>query len=133
MMFTLHEPMQRALPRLRSEFLRSGLAIAMEWDAAADIRSQFGVELAPCRVLTVYCPVMLLELQVVDPTAAATQPVRLSLTERDGQTYLHLVSVSMPTRPSYLFLSDDSRTVEGRIVQVLRSMGARQVPQETAA
>lgn len=114
-------------------FLRSGLAIAMEWDVAADLQRQFGVELAACRVMAVYCPVMLLELQVVDPTAAATQPVRLALTERDGQTYMHLVFFSSNRRSGFPAQTDSPRSVEERVVHVLRTIGARQVAQVTAA
>jgi uncharacterized protein (DUF302 family) len=133
MLFTLHQDLQKNTSQLRMAFLRSGLAIAMEWDVAADLRRQFGVELAACRVMAVYCPVMLLELQVVDPTAAATQPVRLALTERDGQTYMRLVFFSSNRRSGFPPQADSPRSVEERVVHVLRTIGARQVAQVTAA
>lgn len=78
----------RMLPRLRTALANAGLEIASEWDVTYDLRADYGVSLAPCRVLTIYDPIKLLQNMVMDASAALTGQVLVAVGESGGRARL---------------------------------------------
>jgi hypothetical protein len=113
------EPMGKVLSRLRAALRKSDLEIAFEWDLAYDIRQDFGVVLAPCRILCIYAPTRMLQTMVVDVGSSVSQPVLVSVCEREGHARIYTNASAGPIRESVLNAVD--------------SIGARRILDRSAA
>ncbi len=114
--YVVQEPYETALKLLRRELENEGLRVPAETDVSGTIRAKLGLDLWPCRVLHVCCPLFLLQAAVIDPAETAFLPVRVVISGRERQTVIRLArSTTCP---------DDSRD---RRVAVLASMLLSQV------
>ena len=78
--YALAEPYEHAVRKVRSALKRHGLRTALELDVAARIRHEIGAGVAPCLVLYVDDPVVLLEAVVFHKGAALLIPQALAIT-----------------------------------------------------
>jgi uncharacterized protein (DUF302 family) len=78
--FGMAEPCTAALRRVRNALAREGLRIPAELDVSARIRQDFGAAVAPCTVLYVDDPALLLEAVVFHRGAALLIPEPLVVT-----------------------------------------------------
>ena len=84
--YVLLDPYNKALPAIRSALNAAGLDIAAEWDVTYDLRQDYGVVLAPCRVLIVYNSINLLQNTVMNATYAINGQVSIAVCEAEGHT-----------------------------------------------
>jgi uncharacterized protein (DUF302 family) len=78
--YALAEPYEAAVRAVRSALKRHGLRTALELDVAARIRSELGAGVAPCYVLYVDDPAVLLEAVVFHRGAALLIPQPIAIT-----------------------------------------------------
>lgn len=88
--YVVQERFETALDLLRTELENEGLRIPAETDVSGTIRAQLGLDLWPCRVLHVCCPLSLLQAAVIDPAETASLPLRVIVTGRDRQTVVRV-------------------------------------------
>lgn len=84
--YTLSEPYDVALDSVRSALRRHGLRTAMELDVAARIRNELGAGIAPCTVIYVDDPAVLLEAAVFHRGAALLIPQPVVVTGDQWQS-----------------------------------------------
>ncbi|HWQ54487.1 MAG TPA: hypothetical protein VN442_12455 [Bryobacteraceae bacterium] len=84
--FTIPEPHDAALRMVRKALARQGLRVPAELDIAASIRQELGAGVAPCIVLYVDDPVVLLEAIVFHRGAPLLIPQPLVITGYDRHT-----------------------------------------------
>lgn len=84
--YTLSEPYEAALARVRSALHKHGLRTAMELDVAGRIRSELGAGVAPCTVIYVDDPAVLLEAAVFHRGAALLIPQPVVVTGDQWQS-----------------------------------------------
>src|SRR5436309_743865 len=77
--YVVSAPLQTAAKVVRRALTQSNLAILTEADVSGSLRSFLRVELAPCRLLLVYCPLSLLQTLALYPSAAVFLPLHLVL------------------------------------------------------
>lgn len=89
--FTLPEPHPVALRQIRKALAQAGLRIPLELDVTARIKREMGASLAPCEVLYIDDPALLLEAVVFDRGAALwmPQPVVVSGAGRQTEITMH--------------------------------------------
>ena len=87
--FSIAEPYDKALKLLRETFGKEGLGIPMELDLSARIRRSLGISLAPCRVLFVDCPLLLLQAVALDASAATLLPLHVVVSGAGQRTLVH--------------------------------------------
>ncbi len=85
--FTLREPYSVGLRMVRRQLTQHDLRTAVELDVTSRIKKELGAELAPCTILFVDDPALLLEALVFHPGAAfgIPQPVVVSGNDRATQ------------------------------------------------
>jgi uncharacterized protein (DUF302 family) len=82
--YELAEPWETAVRTVRSALKRHGLRAALDMDVAARIRNELGAGVAPCFVLYVDDPAVLLEAMVFNRAAALMIPQPVVITgDRD--------------------------------------------------
>ncbi|MGE5570345.1 MAG: hypothetical protein ACM3S5_15015 [Rhodospirillales bacterium] len=84
--FRIAEPHQVALRKVRSALARHGLRTPAELDVAARIKQELGAGVAPCVVLYVDDPAVLLEAVVFNRGAALLIPVPVVVTGGERET-----------------------------------------------
>jgi uncharacterized protein (DUF302 family) len=87
--FSIAEPYEKALKLLRETFGKEGLGIPMELDLSARIRRSLGISLAPCRVLFVDCPLLVLQAVALDASAATMLPLHVVVSGSGPRTLVH--------------------------------------------
>ena len=126
--YVVQESYETALKLLRTELENEGLRVPAETDVSGTIRAKLGLDLWPCRVLHVCCPLSLLEAAVIDPAETAFLPVQVIVTGRDGQT---VVRVSRSTN-----CQDGSRDrrvtvlasiLQSRVQKIMERLGEPQI------
>ncbi|MCI0622322.1 MAG: DUF302 domain-containing protein [Acidobacteria bacterium] len=88
------EPFDKALKLIRQALTSAEIGIAMELDVSGRIQRDLGVELAPCRILSVDNPFVLLEAMALDGTAAVFLPLHVAVSGDGKQTRVHMLSQS---------------------------------------
>ena len=116
--YVLLEPYDRALHTLRAAIESAGLEIASEWDVSYDLRQDYGVVLAPCRILTVYNSLNLLQNMVMDSAYALSGQVAIAVCDAGAR-----VQISV---------HGHQRELLDLVVAALRHSGARQLAPVTA-
>lgn len=86
--FTIAEPYEAALRAVRTALTRHGLRTPAELDITARIRRELGAGIAPCTVLYVDDPALLLEAVVFQRGAAVLIPQPLVVTGDKRHTQL---------------------------------------------
>ena len=94
--FRIDEPYDAALRMVRIALARQGLRAPAELDIAGRIRQELGAGVAPCRVLYVDEPTLLLEAVVFNRAAALLIPQPIVVTGDSRHTEVVLRSPEMP-------------------------------------
>jgi len=84
--FSIPEPYPVALRMVRRALAQHGLRAPAELDIATRIKQEMGAGLAPCTVLYVDDPALLLEAVVFDRGAALSIPQPVAIAGRDRHT-----------------------------------------------
>jgi uncharacterized protein (DUF302 family) len=130
----IQKPLHEAVKLLRRALAEGGLEIAAELDMAGRIRKALRLNLPPCRVLCVDCPVALLEALALDRSAAVLLPLHLVVTGQDGLTLVHFLN---PAAALYSGLPVTARAavskLQARVAQAVESVSTRQNPLELTA
>ena len=111
--YVLLEPYDRALNTVRRAIQDAGLEIASEWDVSYDLRQDYGVVLAPCRILTVYNSLNLLQNMVMDSAYALSGQAAIAVCDSGSRVQIAV--------------HGHQRELLDLVVSALRQSGARQM------
>ena len=127
----MQKPFDEALKLLRVALAGEGLEIAAELDISGRIRKSLRINIPPCRVLCVDCPVALLEALAFDRSAAVLLPLHLVVAGQDDLTLIHLLN---PAAALYSGLPVTARAavskLQARVALAVESISIRQHPLE---
>ena len=130
----MQQPVNEALKLIRRALAEEGLEISADLDMAGRIRKALRIELPPCRVLCVDCPVSLLEALALDRSAAVLLPLHLVVAGQHGWTLVHFLN---PAAALYNGLPVTARAavskLQARVAQAVESVSVRQHPLEISA
>jgi uncharacterized protein (DUF302 family) len=123
----IQQPLKEALKLIRRALANAGLEIAADLDVAGRIRKALRIDLPPCRVLCIDCPVALVEALALGPSAAVFLPLHLVVACQDGLTLVHLLN---PAASLYSGLPVTARAavskLQARVMQAVESISVRQ-------
>lgn len=123
----MQRPLNDAVKLIRRALADGGLEIAADLDLASRIRKALRIDLPPCRVLCVDCPVALFEALALDRSAAVLLPLHLVIAGHDGLTLVHLLN---PAAALYSGLPVTARAavskLQARVAQAVESISTRQ-------
>ena len=127
----MQKPLNEALKLLRIALAGEGLEIAAELDISGRIRKSLRVNIAPCRVLCIDCPLALLEALAFDRSAAVLLPLHLVVAGQDDLTLIHLLN---PAAALYNGLPVTARAavskLQARVALAVEGISIRQHPLE---
>jgi uncharacterized protein (DUF302 family) len=130
----VQQPLNAALKTIRTALTKQGLEIAAELDLAGRINKALRLNLPPCRVLCVDCPLALLEAIALDRSAAVLLPLHLVVAGQGEVTVVHLLN---STAALYGGLPITARAsvskLQARVAEALESVSTRHHPQEISA
>ena len=124
--FTIDEPYDVALRMVRIALARQGLRAPAELDITARIRQELGAGVAPCIVLYVDDPAVLLEAVVFNRGAALLIPQPLVVTGDNRQAEVLLRSAEMPAEAIPETVRDPLIGVQVRMTRAIESIAERQ-------
>ena len=124
--FTIDEPYDVALRMVRIALKRQGLRAPAELNITARIRQELGAGVAPCIVLYVDDPAVLLEAVVFNRGAALLIPQPLVVTGDNRQTEVLLRSAEMPAEAVPETVRDPLIGVQVRMTRAIESIAERQ-------
>jgi uncharacterized protein (DUF302 family) len=124
--FTIDEPYDVALRMVRIALARQGLRAPAELDITARIRQELGAVVAPCIVLYVDDPAVLLEAVVFNRGAALLIPQPLVVTGDNRQAEVLLRSAEMPDEAIPETVHDPLIGVQVRMTRAIESIAERQ-------
>jgi uncharacterized protein (DUF302 family) len=87
-------PYETALRLIRSALFHEDLRISREFDVADIARGQPGMNLAPCRILCVDFPLLLLEAMALDPSAAVFLPLHIVISSNGPKTQVYWLNLA---------------------------------------
>jgi uncharacterized protein (DUF302 family) len=82
-------PCETALKLIRRALLHEDLRIPEEFDVSDIAGGQPGMNLAPCRILCVDAPLLLLEAMALDPSAAVFLPLHIVISADGPKTQVY--------------------------------------------
>jgi uncharacterized protein (DUF302 family) len=124
--FSINEPGQRALRMVRRALSLHGLRTAAELDVASRIKQELGASLAPCVVLSVDDPVLLLEGIVFHRSAALEIPQPVVVSGGDHHTEVLVRSAeSLVIRGIPTNLHNPALQLQARIVRAMETVADR--------
>ncbi|MBV6433067.1 MAG: hypothetical protein IANPNBLG_03232 [Bryobacteraceae bacterium] len=126
--FTIPEPYDAALRKVRTALARQGLRTPAELDIAARIRRDLGAGVAPCTVLYVDTPAILLEAVVFNRGAALLIPQALVVTGDQRQSEVLMRSPEL-TGAIPESVREPLRELQARIGRALAGIAERQEAQ----
>jgi uncharacterized protein (DUF302 family) len=118
-------PYETALKAIRSALLHEDLRISSEFDVAAIAREQPRMNHAPCRILCVDSPLLLLEAMALDPSAAVFVPVHIVISADGPKTqvyWLNPASIQSKRLPVGAMLP--LRALQARIAAAMKRIPA---------
>jgi uncharacterized protein (DUF302 family) len=124
--FRIDEPYDVALRMVRIALARQGLRAPAELDITARIRQELGAGVAPCIVLYVDDPAVLLEAVVFNRGAALLIPQPLVVTGDNRQAEVLLRSAEMPAEAIPETVRDPLIGVQVRMTRAIESIAERQ-------
>ena len=124
--FRIDEPYDVALRMVRIALKRQGLRAPAELDITARIRQELGAGLAPCIVLYVDDPAVLLEAVVFSRGAALLIPQPLVVTGDNRQTEVLVRSPEMPAGAIPESVRDPLIGLQVRMTCAIESIAERQ-------
>lgn len=131
--FSVAQPYAAGLRAVRQALTRQGLRTPVELDVTARIRHELGVGLAPCVVLYVDEPVLLLEAVVFHRGAALLLPQPLVVSGNEHQTKVLLRRVDSLLESDYpAGARDPLLNLHARIVRAMDTIAEREGAHLTA-
>lgn len=133
MTFSVPEPHQAALRMVRKALAQQGLRVPVELDVTSRIKQELGAGLAPCVVLHVDDPALLLEAVVFHRGSALLipQPVVVSGNDRHAEVLVRSVEALMAGGlPASV--RDPLLNLHARIVQAMETIAEREGAHLTA-
>jgi uncharacterized protein (DUF302 family) len=124
--FTIDEPYDVALRMVRIALAREGLRAPAELDITARIRQELGAGVAPCIVLYVDDPAVLLEAVVFNRGAALLIPQPLVVTGDNRQAEVLLRSAEVPPEGIPETVRDPLIGVQMRMTRAIESIAERE-------
>jgi uncharacterized protein (DUF302 family) len=88
-------PLEKAIKKIKSALNEAEISVIMESDVALQIKQKLGVGLAPCRILYVESPLLLLEALAFDVRASVFLPFHIVVSSQGVQTKVHLMSPAL--------------------------------------
>ena len=130
----IRQPLNEALRLIRRALTKEGLEVAADLDLAGRVRRSLRIDIPPCRVLYVDCPVALLEALTFDRSAAVLLPLHLVVAGQDGSTLIYFLN---PAAALYSGLPVTARAavskLQSRVAQAVGDISIRRHPIETSA
>jgi uncharacterized protein (DUF302 family) len=125
--FSISEPHEGALRTVRRALAQEGLSTPAELNVAARIKKELGAGVAPCVVLYVDDPALLLEAVVFDRSASLMmpQPVVVSGNHRSTEVLVHSAE-SLAGRGTPASLRDPLLDLQRRILRALDKVAVRE-------
>ncbi len=124
--FTIAEPYDVALPTVRLALERQGLRAPSELDITARIRQQLGAGVAPCIVLYVDDPAVLLEAVIFHRGAALLIPQPLVITGDNRRAEVLMRSSEFLTGEVPETIRDPLFDLQRRMVRAIETVADRQ-------
>src|ERR1051325_6769132 len=124
--FRIDEPYDVALRMVRIALGRQGLRAPAELDIAARIRQELGAGVAPCIVLYVDDPAVLLEAVVFNRGAALSIPQPLVVTGDNRGAEVLLRSAEVPAGAIPESVRDALNDLQMRMTRAIESIAERQ-------
>jgi len=125
--YVIPEPYERAVKLLRESLAREGLEVPLEMDLSGRLRKKLGVALAPCRVLCVDSPMVMVQAIAIDTAGAAFLPLHLVISGRGPHTLVHLASArTLQSADLPIGVKVPIRKLQARLTSVLQRIGGRQ-------
>jgi uncharacterized protein (DUF302 family) len=127
--FSIREPYPVALRLVRRALNQHGLLAAAELDVSSRIREELGVVVAPCTVLLVDDPTLLLEGIVFHRGAALWIPQRVVISGNERHTEVFVRSANSTSLLAGGFsasLLDPIGRLQERIVRTMETVAERQ-------
>jgi uncharacterized protein (DUF302 family) len=124
--FRINQPHAAALKLVRKELAGVGLRISVELDIARRIRREMGAAVAPCVVLFVDDPVLLLEATVCHREASVFIPQRVVVSGKAHYTEVH---VRAETTESWLpaGIREPLQQIRSRILRALSGVAEHEL------
>lgn len=125
--FSIGQPYEAGLKLVRKALDQQGLRTAAELNVSARIKHELGAGLAPCAVLYVDDPVLLLEAVIFDRGAASLipQPVVVSGTNQHTEVLVRGVdSIGSEAVPAAV--REPLRALQIRIARAIETVGERE-------
>jgi uncharacterized protein (DUF302 family) len=110
--FTVAEPFDAALRKLRKALAAEGLSVACEIDTTSRLKQQLGVALRKCVVLYVDDPIHLLEATVIHPAGGLFVPLPVVLSGSETSCRISVRSIEP------VFSSDLPATLRGAVAHL---------------
>jgi uncharacterized protein (DUF302 family) len=123
--FTIAEPYDVALRMVRTALARQGLRVPAELDVTARIRQELGAGVAPCIVLYVDDPAVLLEAVVFHRAAALLIPQPLVITGDNRHTEVLMRSPEVPAGEVPESVRDPLLDLQRRMARTMESIAER--------
>ena len=123
--FIIDEPYEVALRMVRIALARQGLRAPAELDIASRIRQEFGAGVAPCTVLYVDDPAVLLEAVVFFRGAALLIPQQLVVTGDNRHTDVFVRSPELPWCDIPEGIRDPLHGLQVRMTRAIESVADR--------
>ena len=127
MTYPIPQPYEVAVRKVRAALKRDGLRTALELDVAARIRTELGAGVAPCLVLYVDDPAVLLEAIVFDKGAALLIPQPVAVTGNDRHSRVLVRSPESLSGAIPESIRDPTLDLLRRISRTTESVSERQV------
>ena len=130
----IRKPLPVAVKSIRRVLAESGLEIVMELDLAGRVHKTLNMDIAPCRVLYVDCPVSLLEAIALDRSAAVVLPLHIVVSAQTESTVVYLLN---PATTLYQVIPVTAKAavskLQARVLESLSSLSVRHDPLEFCA
>ena len=126
--YLIPEPFEKALKLLRKALLKGELQIPAEFEVSGRISRQLGVGLAPCRILFVDCPFLLLEAMALDVSAIVLLPLHVVVSSRGLETAVYVQRSVGSNGSGFSFEQEDPVSkLHTRVSRVLQKIAMKEV------
>lgn len=133
-MFSMAEPHHTAIRAVRRALAEQGLSVPASVDITSRIKRELGAGLAPCVVLYVDDPALLLEAAVFHRAAALLIPQPVVVSGNDGQTAVLVRSVeSLMGGRLPVSVQNPLLDLHSRILQAMETVAEREGAHLTAS